>query len=261
MPSPNGVMREIQQEFTRVQRVTDQRVIGELNKALEEIKRTLANAPSQFETWHLEKIRNEIKQILKDSYAQTSMLTSSQLKDSYNLGGDLVDQPLIVSGAMVKGAMPVLNTTVLEKMTAFTTSKIKDIPAEYLPRMNTQLGLVLTGVKNPFEAAQEINNIAKIGMNRALVITRTETGRAFSSATQTRLEDAADLIPDMQKKWKGSGKAMPRATHAAADGQIVGVNETFDIGGIPMRFPKDPQAPIGEVVNCGCTMLPHHPSW
>ena len=261
MPSPNGVMREIQQEFTRVQKVTDQRVIGYLKQSMEEINRVLANSPSEFETWHLEKVKRELKQLLKDASNQAAMATGSQLKDAYELGGQLVEQPLLVTGTMAKGMMPVLNVSQLEKMSAFTTGKIKDIATELLPRMNTELSFVMTGVKNPFEAAKAIDGIANIGMNRALMITRTETGRAFSSATQTRLEDANEFIPDMQKKWKGSGKAMPRPSHAAADGQIVSVNESFSIGGIPMRFPKDPIAPIGEVVNCGCTVLPHHPSW
>lgn len=43
----------------------------------------------------------------------------------------------------------------------------------------------------------------------------------------------------MKKQWRRSGKVHSRATHDLADGQVVGVDEKFQVGGEELRFPRD----------------------
>jgi uncharacterized protein with gpF-like domain len=42
--------------------------------------------------------------------------------------------------------------------------------------------------------------------------------------------------------------------HAAADGQIVGMEDPFAVGESFLMYPGDPNAPPEEVVNCRCVL-------
>lgn len=57
-----------------------------------------------------------------------------------------------------------------------------------------------------------------------------------------------------EKTWHSRDDLLVRPAHAAADGQARPLNATFNVGGYPMMYPKDPTAPPQLVVNCRCGM-------
>jgi len=59
-----------------------------------------------------------------------------------------------------------------------------------------------------------------------------------------------------KKEWLATGDDRTRDSHAAADGQVVGVNEPFIVGGSSLQYPGDPDGPAEEVVSCRCTEIP-----
>lgn len=59
---------------------------------------------------------------------------------------------------------------------------------------------------------------------------------------------------DLKKKWLASSDGRERATHGAANGQVVELNDPFDVGGIQMMMPGDASAPADEVINCRCVV-------
>jgi uncharacterized protein with gpF-like domain len=57
-------------------------------------------------------------------------------------------------------------------------------------------------------------------------------------------------------EWVHSGLGEgARPKHQAADGQVREMGDPFDIGGVPMNFPGDPEAPAEEVINCRCVRI------
>lgn len=58
-----------------------------------------------------------------------------------------------------------------------------------------------------------------------------------------------------RKRWVTMHDDRVRETHAVADGQTVGLDEAFFVGGYPMQHPGDRNAPIGETINCRCVMV------
>jgi hypothetical protein len=57
-------------------------------------------------------------------------------------------------------------------------------------------------------------------------------------------------------QWVHSGLLdHARLSHQSAHEQIRPSGEPFDIGGIPMMFPGDPDAPADEVINCRCVRI------
>ncbi|MBC8018603.1 MAG: hypothetical protein H7X83_08810, partial [Verrucomicrobia bacterium] len=97
---------------------------------------------------------------------------------------------------------------------------------------------------------------------RAEVITKTELGRTFSMAAQKSFESAADTLPGLQKMWLHAGHPKsPRISHLGLNGSIKEVNQPFLVGSVIMMHPRDPKAPISEIINCGCMHVPYMAEW
>lgn len=111
------------------------------------------------------------------------------------------------------------------------------------------------------KVAQElVENGAIDNITRARTTALTEMLRANSvSAQEAYIQSPA--VSD--KKWRHTGarKSNPRENHIDMDGQIVAVNEPFELIGAdgkiyyPM-YPRDSCLPPGESINCHCIHQP-----
>jgi SPP1 gp7 family putative phage head morphogenesis protein len=88
--------------------------------------------------------------------------------------------------------------------------------------------------------------------SRAQTIARTET-HAASQASANASAQATGI--EMQRVWVASNGERTRDTHRAADGQMVGMNDKFTVGGSELRYPGDPNGPAAEVINCRCAVV------
>lgn len=86
---------------------------------------------------------------------------------------------------------------------------------------------------------------------RATRIARTESTGAYNAAGVTALADEGVEF----KEWMATHDARTRPDHLAADGQVVGINQPFIVGGSALMYPGAPGGPASEVVNCRCTMI------
>lgn len=87
---------------------------------------------------------------------------------------------------------------------------------------------------------------------RAAMIARTEAGTSVNYGQHETYK--AEGV--QKKEWLAVQDDRTRADHSAADGQQVGMNDEFDIGGEKMAYPGDPEGDASEVINCRCTLLP-----
>lgn len=87
--------------------------------------------------------------------------------------------------------------------------------------------------------------------NRALVIARTESTTAANYGATLSNEDADYLT---NKTWIAVMDRNTRPDHADADGQVVGSDEMFIVGGYPARYPGDISLPANEVIQCRCAV-------
>ena len=90
---------------------------------------------------------------------------------------------------------------------------------------------------------------------RARRIARTETNTAANQAGRFAAK-ATGL--NLNKIWIATRDNRTRHDHSAVNGQIVGIDETFNVGGYPMLQPGDRgtnavPTPAKEIVNCRCT--------
>ncbi len=261
------VRTEIVRGRTALLKSTRDEIVRMLNEALARVKTTLAGQPTDYQNWQLPQLQREIEQALGEFGRGAAATLSTRAGDAWQLGIDLVEKPLEAGGVRIIGAAPLIDTRQLSAMRAFMTDRIKDVGLAAVNKINTQLGLVVIGAAAPSDAIGEVTAIlGEPSRARATAIVRTNLGQAFSAASQARLEQVARVVPGMQKMWRRSGKLHPRFHHDLADGQIRDVDKPFllkPFGKPPveMMYPHDPRAPASEVINCGCTAVPHKADW
>lgn len=247
----------------RIQRDTSAEVRRLLLDAEREILALLSAAPSDYRRWQLAELQRQVARILAAIDAPASDLVGGGLARSWEAGVDLVDAPLAAGGVELAGSLMALDTRNLMAMRSFATDRIRDVSAKVANRINDQLARTMMGLQSPWEAANQVSGLVREGgMRRANTIVRTELGRAYSTAAQKRQEQAAAVVPGMQKQWRRSGKLHSRYEHDFIDGQVRDVDKPFDLpNGVKLMFPRDPAGPPGETINCGCTSLPFMAHW
>lgn len=260
---------EIQRSKIALFRNTRQSIIDLLNEAHERILAQLAGL-GQFDEFFpvgldLARLEQAVRIALTEFGVEAGQTVSRDIGQAWQLGHDLVDHPLQAGGFSIEAIAPSIDTNQLRAMRAFTTNRIRGASTDMVDRINRTLGLTLIGAQTPGNAVAQVSDIIQRGGRaRAIAIVRTELGRAFATATQERLEQVAKVVPGMQKQWRRSGKIHSRLVHDAIDGQVRDVDESFEVWNkrkINLKFPRDPKAPIGEVINCGCDSLPYREEW
>ena len=156
----------------------------------------------------------------------------------------------------------------LEVLKEFSFHRLEGLSNAAFANIRSELILGVLGQKTPHEVARAIGKKIdgpgpfKSLRHRAEAITRTEMGRVFSAATQHRMDEASQAVPGLKKKWKHSGHPkVARPHHKALDGYVEDVDKPFLVGSVSMMYPRDPAAPVGEIINCGCDHIPWHPAW
>jgi len=96
--------------------------------------------------------------------------------------------------------------------------------------------------------------------HRVSKIVRTEVVAAMnagsiSAYTRSGMVSHKEWLTSRDDRVRGN-RPGDRFSHAAADGQIVPLDQPFDVGGEPLMYPGDPNASAGNRVRCRCTMLP-----
>lgn len=245
---------------------TDQKVIEQLKTAREQILQTIAAQPADWERWQLTQLLQQIEATLEGATGHAAASIDAGIRQAWQQGEDFIDKPLAAAGTTVELQLPLLDTGMLSHLRRFAVLRLHDVGREAARKVGNQLSLVTLGATTPFKAIQQVQQIlGNESAQRATTIVRTEVGRAFAMASFQRLEQAAQLVPGLQKQWRRSGKIHSRWNHDAADGQVQDVSKPFVLPGndgpVTMMYPHDPKAPASEVINCGCLALPYRATW
>lgn len=88
---------------------------------------------------------------------------------------------------------------------------------------------------------------------------RTAVTSAQNAGRQAVYDKAKYMGLNLQKEWLATLDGRTRHDHGMADGQRVGLDEKFDVGGYRMKYPGDTSAPGWLVYNCRCTTITVEP--
>lgn len=96
--------------------------------------------------------------------------------------------------------------------------------------------------------------------NQARTIVRTEILSAYSAGLAWNFEVLGQVFSEVRKEWMHQGdediNSDARQEHVALDGTEVGQGEAFEVVDpdtgetVSLRYPRDPLAPAGQVINC-----------
>lgn len=84
---------------------------------------------------------------------------------------------------------------------------------------------------------------------------RTAMTSAQNGGKMQRFKDAEDLGIKFRKVWVATLDSRTRDTHQELDGQAVKPDEPFEVQGMKIMFPGDPDADASLTFNCRCTMV------
>ncbi len=267
--------------FAEARRVQLKRRTGLIKGAIEAVQRHLDDAskaikamlerqPSDYKRWYLSQLSTEVDREMARFGEAAGRSATDAASLARQAGVALVDVPIRAglaveparqAGLQLMAALPAIDQEQLLAMQTFMVDRLKNVSTEAAGRIRSDLGLVVMGVQAPEEAVASVTRVVEGGRARATAIVRTEIGRAYSVAAQERQLQATDLLPGLKKQWRRSGKRHSRVTHDLADGQLRKPAEPFDVGGVQIMHPRDPKAPVGETINCGCESLPMMASW
>lgn len=146
---------------------------------------------------------------------------------------------------------------VVARLLQFAGIKVKYINLTTLGQLQDALA---EGVSNGESIPQLVKRIDALYLqqiipNRSTVIARTEVVSASNaSAMAAGRQYGASTGQSLSKVWLATGDNRTRPTHQDADGQEVGIDEYFEVGGEMMDAPGDPTASIDETSQCRCTV-------
>lgn len=127
------------------------------------------------------------------------------------------------------------------------------------------------GLSIPDTAAALREGMAAASVTRSTLIARTEmtalvngaalaVGRIVDEALSEAQDEGEEDVEDFtgyQKRWlTAPGAHFPRhEDYDGLDGQTVPLDAPFDVGGVQLMYPGDPDGPPEEVCNCRCTIV------
>lgn len=91
--------------------------------------------------------------------------------------------------------------------------------------------------------------------NKMLTFARTSMTCAQNAGREYSLNAAKDLGINVEKEWMCTLDGRTRDWHRQLDGQRRPLNKPFEVDGLKIRYPGDPEAKPGLVYNCRCTMV------
>lgn len=115
---------------------------------------------------------------------------------------------------------------------------------------------ILMGESNRQIAAHLRERITSMSIESAIRAARTATTAAENGGRSASYKAAADMGVKMTREWIATHDAHTRPEHGHADGQRVGIDEPFLVGGEKLMFPGDSSlgAHGWNIYNCRCAI-------
>jgi len=108
--------------------------------------------------------------------------------------------------------------------------------------------------ENALQLSDRVRGVFDVSRGRANTIGRTESIKSFNFGAVEAYKQTDGLVD--RKRWLATPDDQTREAHAAADGEVVGLNESFDVGGDHLAYPGDPSGDPSNSINCRCAVEP-----
>ena len=145
-------------------------------------------------------------------------------------------------------ADPRVQRAIEEKVFKFA----REVNETTLDKLRTSLGEGIQAGETHPELIKRVNAAFDGRKGNAADVAQTEVGSICNSSSMEGWRQSGVVEG---KGWHAGGPN-PRAHHAKANGQVVGLDEKFVVMGEEMSYPGDPAGSAKNVCGCHCSMLP-----
>lgn len=142
----------------------------------------------------------------------------------------------------------------LEYMLNLSAKKVQEIDEFTLWLLQTVLSEGIDQGDSIPDLAKRVDNLYldQIIPNRSQTIAATEVCAASNWGSQ---QAASQSGLTLTKEWVATNDGHTRVAHAEANGQVVPMNQPFNVGGEDLDYPGDPNGSAENVINCRCTQV------
>lgn len=141
----------------------------------------------------------------------------------------------------------------LDDWAVTTSESVSDTLSEDITRYLRGAHEEGLGVDDIAEQFQEEFVDGRLEDWKADQLARDVTTGPSNAGSHSAHEDAEGVVAE---EWLTELDDRERESHAEANGQIVAVGETFDVGGHEAEYPGDASLPIEEATQCRCVAAP-----
>ena len=216
-------------------------------------------AERQFYEALMSQINDVIKSGTIDPETAARLIIDEPIRDKFQYiyqrtGGDFAEQVYNkFSGGGLRETFDHFMKNYVELNCGNKITSITEVSRTQAKKVIRQV-LADNGTMGTGDLSREISKALKkeggrISRWRARAIARTEVETASNVGQQAGAEQVG--VP-MMKTWLHSGGRDARVSHEHMNGKSVGMNEYFNVDGVQMYTPCDPQAPAEHVINCRC---------
>lgn len=257
---------ELLSHVRRVQRAED-KIVRDVYKLLEQSRRNiiqeLAKNPSEWRSTYLQtlldRVDEQVNQLTDGLNKQISVTrqTADEMGKKQSILGPVPDAPIM--------KMVGIDPNMIKVLSQYHASLIKGISDDARSKVTEIVRRSMMTGKSSMDVQKELGSaIKKRGAFKSLAlraeaIYRTEFGRVLEMSAQAELEENAEHIPGLKKRWICTFRNS-RDSHMHAHNQTVGVNDKFIVGGEKLDFPKDPAGSAANTVHCRCISVPVVPN-
>lgn len=175
------------------------------------------------------------------------------LRASYNELMPVAGRVVLDAAAGKAARRSVFESLVLSWINEAAARKVQAISATTRRQLRESIGAARAEGLGTGGVAKRIRDDlgGTIARARSHVIARTETHQAANAAQHFAAESLGR--DDMKREWISAEDERTREDHAEANGQVVGLEQPFTVGGVLLMYPGDMGGPPEQVINCRCT--------
>jgi Phage Mu protein F like protein len=269
MPDPISAARErairaaygVEHQLYQVESATIAQIKAELEIARLRTIATIATAPKDWQIYQAQALLVEIERQLRAWAAVAASIATGRLGEVADLGAEQA-----VAALQIRLSAPMISRDFVAVAYQTMPWMISGVGDEIIKRVGSVLQQAVLAQQTPLDAMHAIGTMTGKGIFpsafvRGEMIVRTEYGRIAATANYSTLSELAQHQSGLRKEWSAVIDARTRPTHAAADGQIVHVDNMYSVGGYPALFPHDPALPASETIACRCISVPFNEAW
>lgn len=203
----------------------------------------------------LESIEKQLSDSLKNVNYEAMRIVNGKMVNVYQANYNW-------QSGQLGGVVPLLNKEIIKSVIAKNVSPFKMLAVNNLKdrallesKLTNQLVNGIVQGDSIKGIASRIRSVYESNLSDSIRIARTETTKVESSARMNVGKEADKMGFKVYKKWIATEDERTRPAHQKADGQIVPLDEPFDVGGEKLMYPGDDSGSGWNVINCRCTIV------